>query len=287
MIKDIKSQVLFERKLNLWMILMCIVFFGKGSEARLPKIGVISFWDPGLYNQLPRKSLALINPANGIFTGQTRNLATNLNAYQNIVAQASKRRVRLLGYVPTGYFNHTCDSGTECQTLDRIDAQVKEYFRHFPKLSGIFFDEACPKRWICSAFTDEYHRLRSIVRKYNSKATIAFNVAVPDRCTIAGLKRGEIIVVFENSFDDYAKRADAIRTSTQAAHNVGAIVWCLIHSVSDIPLLQSTINTASNMNIDLFYATDIGGNWTYENTWGSPPTYWDKQVELLNPKRKG
>ncbi|CAF2127320.1 unnamed protein product [Rotaria magnacalcarata] len=265
---------------------MCIVFFGKGSEARRPKIAVISYWgsSPSLYNQLPSKSLALINPENGIFTGQTRNLAINLNAYQSIVAQASKRQVRLLGYAPTGYFNHTCDFSEKCQTLDRIDVQVKAYFLHFPKLSGIFFDEICPTSWNCSAFTDEYQSLRSIVRKYNSKATIAFNVAVPNRCTIAGLKPGEIIVVFENSFDEYSKQAVAINASTQAAHEAGAIVWSSIHSVPDIRSLRSTIDTASNMNIDLFYATQIGGNWTYENTWGSLPTYWHTQVKLLNPK---
>ncbi|CAM4973740.1 unnamed protein product, partial [Rotaria socialis] len=262
-------------------------FFGKGSGARLPEIGVISYWDLELYNKLPPKSLALINPDNGIFTGQTRNLATNLNAYKDIVAEASKKQVRLLGYVPTGYFNHKCNIRTKCQTLGRIDAQVKAYFLHFPKLSGIFFDETSLDPWDCSAFTGEYKSLRSIVRKYNSKATIAFNVAVPDRCTIVGLKRGEIIVVFENSFGNYTKEAAAIRNFTEAAHNVGAIVWCLIHSVSDIRSLQSTINTASNMNIDLFYATDIEGNLKPNITWNSPPTYWDTQVELLNPKRKG
>lgn len=269
---------------------MGIIFFGQGSDARLPKIGVISYWHPSLnlYNRLPSNSLAVINPDNGIFAGLTRNLADNINDYQSIVTKAKKRNIDLLGYVPTGYLNHTCSINGKCQTLDRIDAQVKEYFRNFPELSGIFFDEVAQTPFNCSALPAEYQKLRNMVRKYKSSAKIAFNTAVSDPCVVAGLKSGEIIAVFENSLEKYSKRAGMIKATTQAAHEAGAIAWCLIYSVPNTRSLKSVIKSASNMNIDLFYATDIGGNWQAgENTWGSLPKYWDDQVKWLNPKQKG
>jgi hypothetical protein len=93
-----------------------------------PSIGVISYWgtDTALYDQIPKHSVALINPDNGIFVsdGQTETLVPDLDQYQAIVTRETQRGVQMLGYVETGYFDHSCNVGGQCQLWSRIDAEV-------------------------------------------------------------------------------------------------------------------------------------------------------------------
>jgi len=251
-----------------------------------PSIGVISYWGTAaaLYDQLPSGSLAVINPQSGIFTGQTEQLVPDVTTYAAIVATASARNVTMLGYVPTGYFAHGCNVAGQCQTWTRIEAQIKAYFENMPGLSGIFFDEASPASWSCTAFTAEYKKLRDLVHLYNSQAKIAFNAAVPDTCVVSGTETGEIAVLFESDQTAYLSQVQAIQTATTSALAKGVIPWHLVHSVKTTGDLSTIIAQARASNVVLFYATDIGGNWQAgENTWGSLPVYWQQEVMALSP----
>lgn len=249
------------------------------------KIGVISYWgtDSSLYNQLPTNGLALINPENGIFQGQTTTLVTNVATFKSIVDTQNARGVKMLGYVPTGYFNHGCNQLGVCQTWARIEAQVQAYFQQMPNLKGIFFDEAAPSSWNCSAFVNEYAQLRTIVNRYRSGALIAFNAGVPDNCVIAGVNAGEIAVLFESDMNSYAAQGQNIIDSTNAAHAKGALAWHLVHSVPTQTDMERVAEDIKNRNADYGYITNIGGNWQAgENTWGSLPVYWARETQVLN-----
>lgn len=249
-------------------------------------IGVISYWgtDTTLYDQLPSGSLAVINPDSGIFVaaGQTATLVPDLSTWQSLVNRTSSRGVNLLGYVPTGYFNHGCDSPGACQTWARIEAQVAAYFAQMPSLNGIFFDEASPSNWSCSAFVSEYQALRTLVAKYRPGAKIAFNAAVPDNCVVDGTLAGEIAVLFESSTADYTTYAAQVSAATATARAKGVQSWHLVYSVPTQAAMTTVVNNARQMQANLVYVTNIGGNWQAgENTWGSLPIYWASEVQQL------
>lgn len=246
-------------------------------------IGTISYWgtDTALYNRLPANSLALVNPDNGIFisAGQTTTLARDLASYRNIVDMQAARGVRMLGYVPTGYFNHQCNQNGVCQTWERIEAQVRAYFTEIPNIAGIFFDEVSSSTWNCSAFPQEYQKLRTIVNHYRPGAFIAFNAGVPDNCVVAGVNAGEIAVLFESSYSEYLANANNVAVSTATARQKGVLVWHLVHTVKTVQQMENVIENARSQSVNYVYATDIGGNWQAgENTWGSLPVYWDQEL---------
>lgn len=250
------------------------------------QIGIISYWgsDPGVYKQIPQGSLALVNPDNGIFVsaGQTETLVPDLHQYQTIVKQQAARGVSMLGYVPTGYFNHGCNAIGQCQTIARIDAQVAAYFAAMPKLAGIFFDEAAPSVWNCAAFPAEYATLRNIVHKYAPGARIAFNAGVPDNCAVAGAKAGEILVLFENDAAAYAAQSENVSVSTLTALEKGVIPWHLIDTATNVTDLDTVFAQAQATDAAYVYVTNIGGDWQHgDNTWGSPPVYWSQEVALI------
>jgi hypothetical protein len=249
------------------------------SPVVIPRLGAISYWSSAnLYDQLPSGAIAVVNPSNGIFTGQTTTLASDVASYATIVSNAAARNVAMLGYVPTGYFSHGCNVATQCQTLTRIDAQVQAYFQNMPGLNGIFFDEASPKTWNCSAFIAEYQQLRDIVHLYNPQAKIAFNAAVPDICVVNSTAAGEIAVLFESDQASYQSQASAITIATAAALAKGVIPWHLIHSVSASIDLATVLSQASASKVGLFYATDkLPG----QNIWNSLPTYWSQELSLM------
>lgn len=255
-------------------------------------IGVISYWgtDTALYDQLPTGSLAVINPDSGIFvaTGQTSTLVPDLLTWRALVDRTASRGVSLLGYVPTGYFNHGCNVPGECQTWSRIEAQIAAYFSQLPSVNGIFFDEAAPSAWNCSAFVTEYQQLRALVAKYRPGAKIAFNAGVADNCVVSGALAGETVVLFESSTTDYTAQATQIRAATAAATAKGVRTWHLVHSVPTQAAMSTVVSSARQMQVNHVYATNIGGNWQAgENTWGSLPAYWASEVQLLTGATPG
>lgn len=241
-----------------------------------PRIGAISYWalNTASYDQLPSGALGVVNPSNGIFSGQTTTLVTDAASYAAIVSSASSRGVNMLGYVPTGYFNHTCNISTQCQTLVRIEAQVQAYFQNMPGLGGIFFDEVSPAVWSCSGFAAEYQQLRAIVRRYSAQATIAFNAAVPETCVVDAASAGEIVVLFESSFASYQSNAAAIATATAAARVRGVASWLLVYGAAD---LNAAYAQADAAHANWFYATDLSGG----NLWNALPGYWVQELALL------
>lgn len=257
-----------------------------------PSMGVISYWgnDPSLYEQLPAGSLALVNPDNGVFISrnQGQTLVPELNQWRLITNNMEARGIQVLGYVPTGYFDHTCNRLGKCQTWARIEAQVAAYFAAMPNLSGIFFDEVAPAKWNCAAFAAEYHQLRTIVQRHRPGASLAFNTGVADQCVLNGLVSGDTVVLFEGTGSAYANAATTIQNVTAQARQRGVKTWHLIHSVPTSAGMGNTLTLARQALVDRVYVTDVGGNWQAgENTWGAPPGYWALQLRNLLPAAPG
>lgn len=249
---------------------------GAGSK---PALGVVSYWAlSNQYDQLPAGALALVNPSNGIFTGQTLNLSPDVPAYATIVSNAAARKVRMLGYVPTGYFNHACDIAMQCQTWTRIEAQVQAYFQNLPGVTGIFFDETSMSPWNCAAFVAEFQQLRSIVHKYNAQAQIAFNVADPTPCVVDAVATGEILVQFESRAATYLSQAAAIDAGVAAAQARGVVSWHLVFAAPTATDLDAVLARARNSRVDMLYVTDRTSAATL---WNGLPAYWARELTLM------
>jgi hypothetical protein len=246
-----------------------------------PKIGAISYWSltTPLYDQLPSGAVAVVNPYNGIFAGQTTTLTTDTASYAAIVTNATARNVVMLGYVPTGYFNHACTVSTsQCQTWARIEAQVQAYFQNMPGVAGIFFDETSMSPWNCGNFVAEFQQLRAIVHKYNAQARIAFNVAGYDPCVVDAVSAGEILVQYESDAARYLSQASAIDAGVAAAQAKGVIPWHLVFATATTADLDSVYAQAAAGHVSLFYATDKSSG---SNVWNSLPVYWQHELALL------
>jgi hypothetical protein len=251
-----------------------------------PQLVAVSYWGTTpLYDQLPSNTIAIINPSSGILNANALTVVSDVSAYATIVAAAVVRKISMLGYVSTGYFSHTCDVLGKCQTWSRIDAQVRAYFQYMPSLAGIFFDEAAPVSWSCSAFLAEYQQLRDIVHAHSPQAKIAFNAAIPDNCVVAAALAGEMLVLFDGDLATYAAQASMIESATTAALTKGVIPWHLVYSVATETDLGKTYTQAKSAKATYFYATDMGGNWQAgQNTWGSLPQYWQQELTMLGYK---
>ena len=254
-----------------------------------PGLGTISYWGSGAsaYQRLPAASLAVLNPEAGILaTGTAQAPAAALPTWQLRSAELRARGVRHLGYVPTGYFRHDCDLAGVCQTWARIEAQVATYLTQMPHLDGLFFDETAPTPWDCKAFAAEYARLRALVNRHRREGSpapvLAFNPGVTDPCVLDGLEAGEVVVVFEGSAASHAEREGAIGDVTRQARQRGLQPWHLVHTTATSTALQSVVARARQADATWLGVTHAGGNWqANENTWGTPPPFWDELVQRL------
>ena len=265
--------------------LSILLLSATGAMAK-PRLGVVSYWggDTKNYWKIPDGSLALINPDSGIFKadGQSEKLAADLDIYNDVFRRAQSHDIALYAYVPTGYFNHTCNTYGKCQTWERIEAQVRAYFKAMPRLTGIFFDETAPANWSCDAYVAEYARLRTIVHTYRPEAKIIYNLGMPDECAVTAAQAGEILVLFENSGQTYMQQSDKIDHATQAARAKGVGVWHMVNGVGIAAGMQQVVAAAAAHDPDFLYITDISGDWQAGyNTYGDLPAYWNAEVKAI------
>ncbi|KAJ3132154.1 hypothetical protein HK100_005622 [Physocladia obscura] len=254
-------------------------------KAFATNLGVISYWyNITQYNEIPNGALAILNPDNGVLTTDALTVSTAVSRYQPVASGLAARDVSTLGYVPTAFFNHVCPNGSNstCQTFDRIKLQISTWFSEFPQLSGIYFDEASPSPYSCTAYVQEYATLRSLVQNINSTAKIAFNPGSPDSCAVNNNATlpGEIVNLFEGSESSYVSNVTQIDidASLADAHLAGVLVW---HSVYDVSSLASVDSHAAKYGPDFFFATDLGVS-PGVDTYGSIPSFWAQEVKFFD-----
>jgi hypothetical protein len=250
-----------------------------------PQLAVVSYWGHRVENfeRIPDHTVALINPSSGILAkGSSDTAVDNLDVYKDVFRRAKKHDLSLYGYVPTGYFNHDCNTDGKCQTWARIEGQVKTYFERMPDLQGIFFDETAPSDYDCALFNAEYEKLRSVVAKYRPNAKIIFNVGMPDTCAIGATAQGEMIVLFENDGQHYVNDYKQIKAATDMAASKGVKVWHIINNIPTRTELDAVLSASAVYAPDYLYVIDISGDWQAGyDTYGDLPAYWKAEVQAL------
>lgn len=252
------------------------------------RIGIISYWEPSseAWDRVPAGSLVLINPNSGILETGGNQAVPNSSAWVQLVDRLRKKNIVVLGYVPTGYFDHvSCkkEPKPKCQTEARIRLQIKTYYQLIPSLAGIFYDETSPKEGAPDDYNKEYGLLRSL--NLPGRITV-FNVGWSSAEAVKATRAGEHLVLYESSPYKYLKNAEWITTVTRSARDKGIIVWHLMHSVCREDMC-SYVTKMAERGANYGYITNIGGDWEAgENTWGSLPPYWEEELAAFSAPGK-
>lgn len=162
------------------------------------QVGSISYWDKSSdYDSLPGNGLALINPNNGILSADKATIASFAKIIKKL--KSSKPAVTLLGYIATGYGDRTK------QPFKTIANQVKSYFKNYPQLDGIFFDEVGYRNDDCKKAKTDVDALRKIVTGVKSNVVITWNPGWvgSNWCYIDIANKGEIVMDFESDITTY------------------------------------------------------------------------------------
>jgi hypothetical protein len=251
------------------------------AQSSSPRIGIISYWQPSspAWDRVPAQSVVLINPESGILEPGTDQPVSDLAEWVKLVARLKKNKIVVIGYVPTGYFDHeTCKKtpAPKCQTKDRIRLQVKTYYKRIPSLDGIFYDETSPKEGVSADYKKEYKFLRSL----NLKGRITvFNVGTTSAEALAATNAREHLVLFENSGDEYDKSKAEVIDLTREARKKGVVVWHLLHTVTAQEKMCSYVAEMAQRGADYGYVTNIENG---DLTWDSLPSYWDAELEAFS-----
>jgi hypothetical protein len=260
-----------------------------------PRLAAISYWsNESEYDSLPEGAFATINPQCGIVAVTDPN---TIAKYRRILADATSRGVKLLGYVRTGYGQRK-SAGYECvkngeqypQSLAEIKKQIDTYFEKLPNIAGVFFDEASydEEKTSCKEIKEDIDSIRNLLPTKRGTVTIAWNPGVvgPKFCYIEAAKAGEIVVVFEKDFETYAGDKLPIyidkdlKGAQEIARQRGVATWHLVHT-TPIDKLESVLARAKSFGATYIFVTDRK-DWSKNvDTYGAPPEYWEHEKELL------
>lgn len=254
-------------------------------------IGIISYWclSSTAWDRVPADSLVLINPEDGILKAKDDKAVPDSLEWAQLFERLKQKNVMVLGYVPTGYFDHvSCKKKPKpkCQTEARIRRQVETYYQLMPSLAGIFYDETSPKKEKGADYDKEYELLRSI--NMSGRITV-FNVGTASDKAVKATRKGEHLVLFESSPKEYddKEQAKLIAALTREARDNGIIVWHLMHSVSSAEDMCAYVAKMAERGANYGYVTNIGGDWENgDQTWNSLPPYWEEELAAFSAPGK-
>jgi hypothetical protein len=249
-----------------------------------PRMAIVSYWSSQspFWDQVPANSIVIINPDSGILQPPGGKTTTDPNKPVTDIADwiALFQRLRankdlnltILGYVPTGYFDHRSQNCGKCKTEARIKLQVATYYELMPQLDGIFYDEAAPDDgYPGQSYTAEYEMIRRT--NLANKLTV-FNPGTWSMDAVAATKAGEHLVTFESTADHYKDHSDEIKAASLKAREAKIIVWHLIYSAKSKDKLLAHVCEMKDRGADFGYIVSEDNN---KHTWDKPPKYWERE----------
>lgn len=254
-------------------------------------MAIIGYWSATSTNwdSVPDDSVVVINPSSGILKENTLDVVGNTVEWTNLVEKLKDpnqhKNVKVLGYVPTGYFRHlqkcaiTPGKNPHCQEWARIQLQVDTYYDKVrrqgqpSKLDGIFYDETAPKNGMTTSFEKEYED----IRKTNKPGrTTVFNIGAANSKALAATLKDEHIVLYESTPGGYGNNPDLI-TLTKDASDRGVIVWHLLYDVGNKKEMCSYVKLMADRKARYGYVTNFGVN----DAWNKRPKYWDEERDAF------
>lgn len=187
--------------------------------------------------------------------------------YRRVIdAAASKKGMKVIGYVNTGYA--TRPEGDVRSDMDRWVAL-------YPSIQGFFFDQQSP-----SAQHVKYYSGLNDYARFKLKGKAGLVVVNPGTtCDPVYFTKSvaDIICIFA-SFDGF----DQITPPIPAKESESSQTAAFIYQIPDAKAMRQVIEEARYKGISYLYISDTkkGGN-----PWGRLPEYWDDEVEAVSQAR--
>lgn len=212
------------------------------------------------------KITAILNPENGNFTQANSQFTDAINAFR---AQGG----RVVGYVATGYGS---------RSMGAVKANVDNYLRLYPGVSGFFLDEMAAK----SDQLAFYREIYEYIKGKSADLQIIGNPGTFPDGAYAGIT--DALVTFEGLETDY-RQINPQPQSTWVYDRPTTAQAMLVHNAPTCAVMQNTLKTADlpRTHTGLAYVTsleydprtDVG------NPWAALPSYWTQllgSVDALN-----
>ena len=189
----------------------------------------------------------------GVIRGHNEPVGTPNSDYSEGLTLLRNAGITLLAYVETS-------DGTRDKT--EVKADVKAYSENFD-IDGIFYDE------VSGSFDDfdYYEELIAYAKSFTKVREVMLNSSYIEKEYIEQ-SSSDSFIVFENSYP-YWPDFDAVPYDGIAAEKLNAIV----HTVPDIPTMQTAIDAAISKNIGNIYITDEEFHFL--------PTYFEEEVDYI------
>jgi hypothetical protein len=188
--------------------------------------------------------------------------------YARVIQSASRKGVRLLAYVPTGYGK---------APLGTVKEKVGAYFRLYPQLGGVFVDEQSTDGALAAAY---YAPLRKHVLSLKRGALVVGNPGTV--CAESYLSGGEaraadVVVMYENS--DRTTPFSAYSPPAWVAKYPPERFAALVHTCSSLP---KALAAARAKRVGYLFVTDLAGPPPPSNNpWGRLPSYWADELRRV------
>lgn len=216
---------------------------------------------------------AILNPANGIFSGPDANITRAATAFANAGGQ-------LVGYVSSSY-------GTGTRSLASIQANIDNYFTHYGAglVKGFFIDEM-------AATTNRLDFYRTIYQYIKAKNPNLIVIGNPGLVPMAGYADvADVLTTFEGKGSTYATY-DPRTTSFDWLYGLpNSHQASLVHNVSGCAAMQTAVQSAASARYQAgwIYVTQLEfePSTGVGNPWAGLPNYWDAFVQTVRATNAG
>lgn len=175
--------------------------------------------------------------------------------YVNVVSQARKAGVAILGYVDTAFAK---------RDIDIVEQEVSRY-REWYAIDGVFFDQTSPTK----AHLSYYRRLARYTRQ-TPGSVVAFNPGVYPHPSYARL--ADLIVTFEGPDTRYVDLEVPLW-----ARRHDADVFCHLIYATAAANLPTVLALARTHHVANVFVTDRN----LDNPWDCMPSYWQQEVDSI------
>ncbi|RPK54877.1 Spherulation-specific family 4 [Streptomyces sp. ADI96-02] len=249
-------------------------------QAAAQKVSVPAYFYPGAtWDRLiaagTRAGIAIANPDNGPGGGVD-------SQYTNVIRRATSAGIKVIGYVPTGYFGTTgmttrTGSTNPNDWMRQIKGDVDTWYRLYGSagVAGIFFDEGLARCGSGNVDVNRYIELKRYVEGLRGAAAIVVDNPGTgvDQCYS---QAADTLVTFEGSGSSYRNHRPQAWEATAPADKI----WHMVYDVPDQNSMREMMNFSRQRNAGHIYVTP--DNLAAQNPWDSlpPQAYWDTELSL-------
>ncbi len=256
------------------------VFLGASGAPPTPGLLIPAYFNPGYEpgkaawpatceKSAPAGSMIVANPFNGPYTKayfEEQGLA-------KAIEKCQEKGYRVLGYVPTDEAKETeeepvGEEGEKALTETAIKADIAQWYKIYPAINGIFFDQ-----YSNEPGTESFYSALQEKVETEGGGSNDFVVANPGVPASSGwqLNVANLVVASESTLGVFEERVLPSWVSSAKQSRIAIVV----HNAAT---LGSICNAAAAENAGTVFVTNWGPGTSESNEYGKLPTYFSEEV---------